>query len=218
MGHSGMEAIMRRQGNCSFSIFLFHFFQWLHTAIVVFAFICFASHFAFIFVKSCFSFFLSLYLAFLSELNLSISPLWWKQVSFHYCQFCLPTNNFTRETEWLILLISPASPPSSNLILSSCWAPSPIPKHPPIEKHYWSTVVEEILSTHQWRLLKPASDWLLKKVMLALCNFLHAGLENVKMTRGRRRSTGGGGGEKSRAALTAVDLSNYTTIRCLYSD
>lgn len=67
-----------------------------------------------------------------------------EQVNFHYCRFCRPTNNFTQETEWLILFIISASLPNPpNSIPNNCEAVSPIPRNSPMEQHYWSTNTTE---------------------------------------------------------------------------
>lgn len=61
-------------------------------------------------------------------------------MNFHYCRFRRPANNFTQETEWLILFIISASLPSPpNSIPNNCKAVLPIPRNSPTEQPYWST-------------------------------------------------------------------------------
>ena len=68
------------------------------------------------------------------ESKFTHKPLSGEQVNFHYCRFCRPTNNFTRETEWLILFIISASLPGPpNSIPNNCGAVSPIPRNSPME-------------------------------------------------------------------------------------
>lgn len=80
----------------------------------------------------------------LGKVNLPSKPSVVNKWTFIIARLCRHTNNFTQETEWLILFIISASLPyPPNSIPNNCEVVSPIPRNSPMEQRYWSTNTTE---------------------------------------------------------------------------